>query len=405
MRMRSRIAAVCVALLAVSGLGAAEQQKRTIRVYNASPAEQEIKADGEARVLLPGTNADLEIDERDLGGLALPPGVIAVERRPLDGLDSEELHILHVAPLATCAPTIAVRVPLLSCRFGTAEAQVEPVAGASYRWAVEGGSIVSGDGTASVLIGFGAASSALASVTVTHEGCALTGAAILNLRNPLTATVAVDDANVGPPTRVSWAYNTSEPILTQLLQLPDQPAPVRLAPDVRSYLFTPSTEGTKTVKLTAALYRIGARRRAVRSGSGPQASSCSYVEAQDDFRVRARCTQPTAVVSGGGSACDAETIRARLQGTPPFTGRWSRDRDRADDHGERQLLHRRIRRRGVQRKYVRRGARHDRAADASHGVLGFTRRDLRLQLHDHPLLVRECHILPLHRCSSRQPDQ
>lgn len=321
---RLALVLVSVAMLSAAWLCAAEERPRNmVRLYNAGPAAQEIKAHGGVRGLLPGTHTDFEFDDRELADLALPATVIAVERLPLEDRETDELHVLHIAAVATCATTIAVRVPLMSCRFGTAEAQVQPIAGATYKWTVEGGAILSGDGTPSVLIGFGGASSALARVTVTQNGCASTGAAVLNLRNPLTATVTVADGNVGTPARVSWTYSTTEPVLTQILQLPDEAAPIRLAPDVRSYVFTPTSEGAKTVKLTAALYRIGARRRAVRSGTGPQASSCSFVEARHDFRVRPRCTQPTAIVSGGGIFCDAANIRARFQGTPPFTGRWS----------------------------------------------------------------------------------
>lgn len=313
-----------VAMLPAVRLHAAEEQpRRVVRLYNAGPAEQEINAHGEVRVLLPGTHTDLEFDDRELGDLSLPATVIAVERLPLDDRETDELHVLNSAAAATCAPTVPVRVPLLACRFGTAEAQVEPIPGATYAWTVEGGTIVSGNGTPAVLLGFGGAFSVAARVTVTQDGCVSAGAAVLNLRDPLQATVSAPDANVGTPVRLTWSYNTAEQILTQVLQLPDVATPIRLPPDARSYVFTPATEGSKTVKLTAALYRIGARRRAASSGTGPQASVCGYVETQNDMRVRPRCTEPTAVVSGGGTSCNAENLRVRFQGTPPFTGRWS----------------------------------------------------------------------------------
>jgi hypothetical protein len=313
-----------LAVLPTAWLCAAEEEPlRVVRLYNAGRAEQDIKAHGEVRVLLPGTHADFEFDDRELVDLALPATVIAVERLPLDDRETDELHVLHIAAAATCAPTVPVRVPLFACRFGTAEAQVEPIPGATYAWTVEGGTIVSGNGTPSVLLGFGGAFSAAARVTVTHDGCASTGAAVMNLRDPLQATISTPDANVGTPVRLTWSYNRVEPILTQILQLPNGAAPIRLAQDVRSYLFTPTTEGANTVKLTAALYRIGARRRAVRSGSGPRASSCSYVETQRELRVRPPCTHPRAIVSGGGASCDASIVRARFEGMPPFSGRWS----------------------------------------------------------------------------------
>jgi hypothetical protein len=302
---------------------AVDPPRHAIRLYNAGSQDQALAIDGALHRLMPSSALDLDVETSDLAALVLPEDVIAVERQPLDDRETDELHVLRIATAATCAPTVPLRVPLMSCRFGTAEAQVQPIAGATYRWTVEGGAILSGDGTPSVLIGFGGASSALARVTVTHDGCASIGAAVLNLRNPLTATVTVADGNVGTPARVSWTYNTTEPVLTQILQLPDQAAPIRLAQDVRSYVFTPTTEGAKTVKLTAALYRIGARRRAVSSGSGPHASSCSYIETRRDLHVKPPCSSPTATVSGGGTACGSAVLRAQFTGTPPFSGRWS----------------------------------------------------------------------------------
>ena len=253
----------------------AEQSPRAVRLYNTSANEQTVAIQGTARTLAPSLMLDLDVEARELAALKLPSGIVMVERLPLDDRETDELQILHASAAATCAPTIPIRVPLMSCRFGTGEAQVQPVAGAKYQWTVEGGAILSGDGTSSVLIGFGGAASALARLTMTLDGCVSTGAAVLTLRDPLTATVTVADGNVGTPARVTWSYNTTEPIVTQLLLLPDQAAPIGLPADARSYVFTPTTEGTKTVKLTAALYRIGARRRAASSGSGPRASHAS----------------------------------------------------------------------------------------------------------------------------------
>lgn len=315
---------IFTAVLLAVPLHASDEQRRAVRLYNASLDGQEISVRGEIRAVAPGAHIDLALDHHELEALVLPAAVIAIERLPLeDGGETDELHMLHVAAAATCAPIVPVRVPLLACRFGTAEAQVEPIPGATYAWTVEGGTIVSGNGTHSVLLGFGGAFSAATRVTVTHDGCVSTGAAVLNLRDPLQATISTPDANVGTPVRLTWSYNRVEPILTQILHLPDGAAPIRLAQDVRSYVFTPTTEGAKTVKLTAALYRIGARRRAVSSGSGPRASSCSYVEAQRELRVRPPCTHPRAIVSGGGASCDVSIVRARFEGTPPFVGRWS----------------------------------------------------------------------------------
>jgi len=300
-----------------------EESKRLVRMQNVTDVEHRIAVARTSWTLIPGEVLDVELEAQDLAALHPPAGIVIVERRAIDGEDTEELHLVRQSTAAACGTSVPVRVPLVACRFGTSEAQVEPIAGATYTWAAEGGTILSGNGTPSVLLGFGGALSALARVTVTHDGCVATGAAILNLRDPLQAVISAPDANVGTPVRLTWSYNRTEPILTQILQLPDGSTLVRLDPHVRSYVFTPTNEGLKTVKLTAALFRIGARRRAVRSGSGPQASSCSLVEVQRELRVRPRCTSPIARVSGGGAACGTATIRADFEGSPPFKGRWS----------------------------------------------------------------------------------
>ncbi|MEO8381659.1 MAG: hypothetical protein ABI779_18500, partial [Acidobacteriota bacterium] len=99
------LALVSVAMLSAAWLRAAEEQPRkTVRLYNAGPAAQEITAHGGVRVLLPGTHTDLEVDDRELLDLALPATVIAVERLPFDDPETDELHVLHIAAAATCAP-------------------------------------------------------------------------------------------------------------------------------------------------------------------------------------------------------------------------------------------------------------------------------------------------------------
>jgi hypothetical protein len=311
-------------LLATAARGAgAQEPPHSLRLYNASANDQTITIRGRSQILTPLAIVDLDLDAGEFGALAVPADVVAVERLQSGDREADELHVLHRTDAAACSPSVAVRVPLAACRFGTAEAQVEPIPGATYQWTIEGGTILTGNGTPSVLLGFGGAFSAVARVSVMHEGCVSTGAAVLNLRDPLQATITVPDANVGTPVRLAWSYNTAEPILTQILQLPNGTAPIRLAPEVRSYVFTPAAEGTAMVKLTAALYRIGARRRAVRSGSGPHASSCSLVEIQRELRVRPPCRNPIARVSGGGTACGEAAIHAQFEGTPPFKGRWS----------------------------------------------------------------------------------
>lgn len=293
-----------------------------VRLLNRGNDEQRVEWRGGSVVVRPATTFDLDAADAELRLMQLPMSIIAVERLPVAGSEDEETHHL-LSRSSSCAPAVAVRVPILACRFGTAAAEVEPVAGATYQWAVDGGTIVSGNGTPSVLLGFGGATAAAVTVTVSVNGCVSTGSAVLSLREPLRAFLNIPAANVGSPARLTWTYNTSEPVLTQYLQIPDESATIVLDSAIRSFSFVPRSEGAKAVRLTAALYRVGARRRAVRTGSGPSASSCSLTVVQEAMQVRPPCANPRARVSGGGSGCGSVTLRAEFDGTPPFRGRWS----------------------------------------------------------------------------------
>ena len=301
------------------------EDRRTVRharLFNRGDDEQRVELRGGSVVVRPATTFDLDAAYAELRLLQLPTNIIAIERVPVAGSEDEETHHL-LSRSSSCAPTVAVRVPVLACRFGTAGAEVEPIAGATYQWAIEGGAVVSGSGTPSVLLSLGGASAAAITVTISANGCVSTGAALLPLREPLRASVVVPAANVGTPAHLTWTYNASEPVLTQMLQLPDEPTTIMLDPSVRSFSFVPKSEGSKTVRLTAALYRIGSRRRAVRTGSGPSASSCSMTVVQETIQVRPPCANPRARISGGGSGCGSVAVRADFEGTPPFRGRWT----------------------------------------------------------------------------------
>lgn len=293
-----------------------------VRLFNRGNDEQRVHLRGGSVVVRSAATFDLDAGDAELRLMQLPTSIIAVERVPIVGSDDEETHHL-LSRSSSCAPAVAVRVPLLACRFGTAGAEVEPIAGATYQWAIEGGTVVSGSGTPSVLLSLGGAAAASITVTVSANGCVATGAALLPLREPLRATLNVPAANVGTPVRLTWTYNASESVVTQILQLPDEPTPIQIDPSLRSFSFVPKSEGSKTVRLTAALYRIGGRRRAVRTGSGPSASSCSMTVVQEPMQVRPSCANPRARVSGGGSGCGSVGVRADFDGTPPFRGRWS----------------------------------------------------------------------------------
>jgi len=299
-------------------------RSRELRFYNTSDDEQVVRLGGETWRIPPHAVVDASTDS-DLLAIESPREVTATIRviEDASGMFERQTRITSGAQPAAC-PTINVRVPARACRFGTAEAMIEPIDGATYTWSVEGGVILAGQGTTRVRMSLGAATAAIVRVQVTAPGCAAEGSAVLALREPLRATLQTPStANAGTPIELRWSYNTAEPILTQQLRLPGSSQAIALSPDTRSYVYTPATEGSQHIELSAATYRVGGRRRAVRSGDGPGASSCAETTVSADVTVGPPCANPTATVSGGGTACGEVAIEATFTGTPPFSGRWS----------------------------------------------------------------------------------
>lgn len=300
----------------------AETASQTLRIYNPGSERQRIDLAGK-EWLEPAEYVDAELAAPE--ALLLPKLselLWFIERHAHE--DGAEEHRLLTSRGEAACEAVAVSVPSSACRFGTAEASVPLIANATYTWSVERGAITSGQGTRSIQIVLGAASSVSVRVAVTAAGCTTEGVAVIPLVDPLQVTFhGTTQGRVGELFFISWSYNTTKPVLTQHLYLPGQAQPVRLASDVRSHGYVPAAEGSASVRLTAALYRLGARRRAVRSGSGPSRSDCSFTTAERQLDIRAACSDPRARVSGGGDACERTTIHASFSGTPPFSGRWS----------------------------------------------------------------------------------
>jgi hypothetical protein len=207
-----------------------------------------------------------------------------------------------------CGDPVRIAVAGAACRFGTAAALVDEVPGATYRWTIEGGAILSGDGTRSPLFSFGDGTAAVIHVEITTPACTRTGTATIALRAPFAIdTLTASAANVGVPLTLTWTYRDAASPRTQTLTIAGQAVPLPL--DARTYTFTPTSEGQLAVKLAASL--IGGRRRVAAPPSfTPSPSLCASDTRSLVVDVRPACTPPdgSIAVSGPTAFCDGSSV-------------------------------------------------------------------------------------------------
>src|SRR5437763_7652057 len=91
--------------------------------------------------------------------------------------------LLFVCALAAGAQTSSLRLPASACKNGTATAATAAIAGATYDWSVDGGSIIAGAGTERITIRFSGAADARVAVTITSGGASSTSAGTIPLRD------------------------------------------------------------------------------------------------------------------------------------------------------------------------------------------------------------------------------
>src|SRR2546423_9310822 len=73
-----------------------------------------------------------------------------------------------VCVLGLDAETSPLRLPVSACKNGTATAAMPLIAGATYAWTVDGGTIIAGAGTERITMRFGSSDVARVSVTVSY---------------------------------------------------------------------------------------------------------------------------------------------------------------------------------------------------------------------------------------------
>jgi hypothetical protein len=221
-----------------------------------------------------------------------------------------------------CGESVRVLVAGTACRFGTAGARVDEIAGATYRWSIEGGALLSGDGTPSATFSLGSAAAAVIRVEVATPACTRTGTATIALRAPFEiASLTSSPATAGSPLILTWTYRDNEPPRTQRLSIGGQAVPLPLAD--RAYTFTPTTEGFVEAVLNAS--RMGGRRRAVAFPGPPVpgASSCASDSRSLAIDVRPACALPQGSITASGPTTFCEGGSVTLTAPEGTSYEWS----------------------------------------------------------------------------------
>lgn len=289
-----------------------------LRLFNptATPLEATVVCGGVASRQVVTTNAIADVAGDDCRAASAGP-LFVVRTETIDDVD---LQTLDVNATAEC-PTPSLALPLTGCRFGAAAASVTPVDGATYAWTIEGGTLLSGAGTERVLIAIGSGLTLKVTATIASPACGVRNAAgIMALRDPfaIKSLSAGGSSAAGQPRTITWSYDNGTPG-AQLLTGTDFGAVV-LPAAARSYTYTPSLYGDKSVTLQATTAAsLPGRTRA--AGGGGTASSCTTSRAEAKFHVD--CSTPEAKIEAPAATGVGMPFTARVKLAPGTTATWT----------------------------------------------------------------------------------
>lgn len=228
--------------------------------------------------------------------------------------------------MADCSPSVTVQVPVAACKSGTATAAVTGLPGATYAWAVDGGTIVGDAAGDRINISLGTTATATASVTMTSAGCVSHGSGVIALHDPFNVRIAaIPAARADEPLTISWAYENGAPA-HQTISGADF-GNVSLEPSVRSYTYTPQTSGSRQVVIDAALPAqalsapSGSRQRAV-AKSPVSASGCATVRSAMSYEV-GLCAEPAVVIDGPASVVSGTSFQLSVRPQPGAVATWT----------------------------------------------------------------------------------
>jgi hypothetical protein len=228
--------------------------------------------------------------------------------------------------IADCSPSVTVQVPVAACKSGTATAAVTGVAGATYAWTVDGGTIAGDAAGDRVNISLGTNAAATVSVTMTAAGCVSHGSGVIALHDPFNVRIAaIPAARAGEPLTISWAYDNGAPA-HQTISGADL-GNVSLESSIRSYTYTPQTSGDRQVVIDAALpAQAGSgppssRQRAV-AKSPVSASTCATVHGATSYTV-GLCAEPAVIVDGPISVVSGSSFQLSVRPQPGAVATWA----------------------------------------------------------------------------------
>jgi hypothetical protein len=288
-----------------------------LRLFNprAEPVDAVLVCDGVESRQAVAPQAIVDVAGDCVGGT----GLLILHTDTVDGVD---VQTLDAAATAEC-PTPALFLPLTGCRFGSVVATVNPVDGAIYSWTIEGGTLLSGAGTERVLIGIGSGLTLKVTATISSPSCGVRNAAgVMALRDPFTVkSLSAGGAGAAGQSRtITWSYDNGAP-LSQILSGSDF-GPVTLPAAARSYTYTPSLYGDKSVVLQASTTTtaVAARTRAAGRGTAA-ASSCSGVRAEAKYHVD--CSTPVVSIDAPAATGVGIPFTARVKLAPGTSASWT----------------------------------------------------------------------------------
>jgi hypothetical protein len=224
--------------------------------------------------------------------------------------------VFAVRVSAQCSSSVAVQVPASACKLGTATAAVTAIAGASYAWTVDGGTI-NGDATGDrVNLILGTKDTATVSVTVTAGACTTHGSGVMALRGPFAVRPSIPAAHANEPLTITWTYDNGSPA-RQTISGSDI-GTITLASDVRSYTFTPETSGEKQILFDAALPTSSnappppaSRRRAVANGPAGPSQCAEALHTIVPYTV-GECVNPRLIVEAPASVAAGTAFQVSI---------------------------------------------------------------------------------------------
>ena len=257
-----------------------------LRIYN---PHDEIAG---ATIVCEGASQRLRIPPRGVIDVAEAGGCTAIESfHPLTVIEARGEDVQRVIETDAACDTTTVMAPLFACKAGRGTAAVPVVEGATYSWSVEGASIIEGAGTPRVTLSFAEAGNVKLTCMITTAECSSTGTAVIAVREPIAIEqlTVPQTADTNAPVTITWNYGASTPT-SQVLAGDALDAPVILQPGARSYTFTPTRTGSKSIELRASYFASlpaapSNRRRRAAGRSVATATECTAVTATRRMEV------------------------------------------------------------------------------------------------------------------------